>query len=253
VTADLCIRPLTGLPAVEAGDDLAALLLGALRRAGLTLADGDVLVVAQKVVSKAEGRFVDLATVVASPEAARLAGVTGKDPRLVQVILDQSRAVLRAAPGVLIVETRHGFVCANAGVDQSNVGRGPGWVTLLPADPDASARRLRAALERATGARLAVVVNDSHGRPWRQGVLGLAIGAAGLAAVDDLRGRLDLFGRPLTATTVGVVDALAAAAGLVMGQADEGVPAVLVRGAQVPPGDEGAVAVQRPRAEDLFR
>jgi coenzyme F420-0:L-glutamate ligase / coenzyme F420-1:gamma-L-glutamate ligase len=246
------LHPLTDLPPVRPGDDLAALVLSALARAGLPLAGGDVLVVAQKVVSKAEGRLVDLATVVPSPEAERLGAVVGKDPRLVEVILSESRAVVRAVPGVLIIETRLGFVCANAGVDHSNVGA-EGQVALLPVDPDASARRLRAALAAGTGADVAVIINDSHGRPWREGTVGVAVGAAGIAAVADMRGRADLFGRVLRATTVGVIDELAAAASLLMGQSDEGVPVVLVRGARFPRGDDGARAVQRDPGRDLFR
>jgi coenzyme F420-0:L-glutamate ligase/coenzyme F420-1:gamma-L-glutamate ligase len=257
VSAAARLFAVTGLPAVEPGDDLAALLLEGLARQGLVPADRDVLVVAQKVVSKAEGRLVDLATVAPGPAARRIAGQVDKDPRLVQVILDESTVVLRAAPGVLVTETRHGFVCANAGVDQSNVGRGGDWVVLLPEDPDASAARLRAAIAEATGADPAVVINDSHGRAWREGSVGVAIGAAGIGAVEDLRGRPDLFGRLLRHSTVGVVDELAAAASLVMGQADEGVPAVLVRGARFgrPPeaDDAGARAVQRPHDRDLFR
>jgi coenzyme F420-0:L-glutamate ligase / coenzyme F420-1:gamma-L-glutamate ligase len=253
MTGALALHPLTGVPAVRPGDDLAALFLAAVGRAGLVLADGDILVVAQKVVSKAEGCLVDLRTVTPTPAAERLAAVVGKDPRLVTVILGESGQVVRAVPGVLIVETRHGFVCANAGVDHSNVGPDEEVVALLPPDPDASAARLRRGLLERTGAVVAVIINDSHGRPWREGAVGVAIGAAGIAAVADLRGRPDLFGRPLRVTTVGVIDELAAAASLVMGQADEGVPAVLVRGLAFGRDDAGAQAVRRAAERDLFR
>jgi coenzyme F420-0:L-glutamate ligase/coenzyme F420-1:gamma-L-glutamate ligase len=222
-------------------------------RQGLAWADGDVLVLAQKVVSKAEGRLVDLVGVIPSAEAERLAAIVDKDPRLVAVILSESRAVLRAALGVLVVETHHGFVCANAGVDRSNVGPEGDVVVLLPADPDASAARLLAALDATTGVRGAVIINDSHGRAWREGTVGVAIGAAGIQALADLRGQPDLFGRPLEVTRVGLVDELAAAASLVMGQAADGIPAVLVRGAVFESGPGGARAIQRPVERDLFR
>lgn len=254
--APLTLFPVAGLPAIRPGDDLVALILAALTRQELAPADGDVLVLAQKIVSKAEGRLVDLRTVTASAEAERLARRVDKDARLVQVILDESRAVLRAVPGVLVVETRQGFVCANAGVDHSNVGPDEHWVVLLPEDADASAARLRADLAVRAAADVAVLINDSHGRPWREGTVGVAIGAAGIAAVADLRGQPDLFGRPLRLTTVGAMDELAAAASLVMGQADEGLPAVLVRGARYPRAaadDAGARAVQRAAGRDLFR
>jgi len=247
------LHSLPGMPAVQPGDDLAAHLGAALDRAGLVATRDDVLVVAQKVVSKAEGRVVDLRTVTPSAEAARLAAIVEKDPRLVEVILSETASVLRAVPGVLVVETRLGFVCANAGVDHSNVGPDESWVVLLPEDPDATARALREAIGRATGAAPAVIVNDSHGRAWREGAVGVAIGAAGIGAVEDLRGRPDLFGRALRVTTVGVIDELAAAASLVMGQADEGVPAVLVRGAAFPRAGDGARDVLRAPAQDLFR
>ena len=253
MTTRVVLHPIRGLPLVRPGDDLAELLAASLAADDLSLADGDVLVVAQKVVSKAEGRLVRLADVTPSAAAVDLAARVGKDPRLVEVILGESRAVLRAVPGVLIVETRLGFICANAGVDHSNVAGDEEWVALLPADPDASAATVRAALRRRSGAEVAVLINDSHGRPWREGAVGVAIGAAGIAAVADLRGRLDLYGRPLRATTVGTIDELAAAASLVMGQADEAVPAVLVRGVAFATDDGGARAVQRAAGRDLFR
>lgn len=246
--------PLPGIPLVRPGDDLAGMLVQAVRRAGSGLLEHDVLVVAQKVVSKAEGRLVDLRTVVAGPRARRLAAEVGKDERLVEVVLSESRAVVRAAPGVLIVETRLGFVCANAGVDHSNVSSDEQVVALLPSDPDASAADLRSAVASLTGSDVGIVITDSHGRPWREGTVGVAIGTAGIAPVADLRGRNDLFGRVLRATTVGHVDELAAAASLAMGQADEGIPAVLARGLDRQGyTNRGARELQRRRDRDLFR
>ncbi|MCW2239398.1 coenzyme F420-0:L-glutamate ligase [Azospirillum canadense] len=247
------LHGLEGLPLVQPGDDLPALLCDALDRAGLRLTDGDVLVVAQKIVSKAEGRRRPLAEVVPSPRALELAEVVRKDPRLVEVVLSESRDVIRAVPNVLIVEHRLGFVMANAGVDQSNVEGDEAAALLLPEDPDASCRRLRAALERRYGARLAVVMNDSFGRPWRNGVTGVCIGASGLPALLDRRGAPDLFGRALRITEIAVGDEVAAAASMVMGQAGEGIPAVLVRGLRIEGPDRPASALIRSRQHDLFR
>lgn len=260
----LRLSPLPGLPLIAPGDDLADLVWQALAKAGLTLRDGDVLVLAQKVVSKAEGRWVDLRTVTPSPRARQLAEVVQKDPRLVEVVLRESREVLRAVPGVLIVEHRLGFVCANAGVDHSNVGPPPGtppdragspddWVLLLPADPDASAARLRLRWEALSGARLGVLIIDSHGRAWRLGTVGVTIGLSGLPGLVDLRGAPDLLGRTLRVTTVGVADELAAAASLVMGQAAEGTPVVHVRGFPYPLREAHLGELLRPKERDLFR
>jgi coenzyme F420-0:L-glutamate ligase/coenzyme F420-1:gamma-L-glutamate ligase len=247
VGARLEVVALPGLPVVEPGDDLATLIGAALARAELTLRDGDVLVVASKLVSRAEDRFVDLATVDPSPRARALAETTGKDPRLVEVVLRESTAVSRAAKHVLIVRHRRGFVVANAGVDASNV-RGHGtWVLLLPEDPDASAARLAAAL----GA--AVVISDSFGRPFRLGTVGVAIGAAGLPALFDQRGKRDLFGRALEHTETALADQIAAAADLVAGQAAEGRGAVLVRGLHFPSSSGGAKALCRAPEEDLYQ
>jgi coenzyme F420-0:L-glutamate ligase/coenzyme F420-1:gamma-L-glutamate ligase len=212
-----------------------------------------VLVLAQKIVSKAEGRLVHLPEVAPSPRALELAVTTGKDPRLVELILGEATEVLRARPGLLVVEHRLGFVCANAGVDQSNVAGSDDWALLLPVDPDASARRLRDAIRAASGAELAVIVSDSHGRAWRFGVVGVAIGVAGLHPLSDLRGQPDLTGRPLQITEVGTADELAAAAGLLMGQADAGTPAVLVRGAAFVAGEGRLRELLRPKQQDLFR
>lgn len=250
--SDIQLIPLPGLPLIAAGDDLTALILTAAAAAGVALRDGDVLAVAQKVVSKAEDRFVDLAAVTPSCRAGTLARETGKDARLVEVILGESRRVLRHREGVLIVVHRLGMVMANAGVDASNVGPGEERVLLLPEDPDASAARLRDGLRTACGVDVGVVITDSPGRAWRRGSVNIAIGVAGLAALVDRRGAADLFGRPLRATIIGHADQIAAAAGLVQGQADEGLPVVIVRGLRFegPPGR--AADLIRDPAEDLF-
>jgi coenzyme F420-0:L-glutamate ligase/coenzyme F420-1:gamma-L-glutamate ligase len=242
------------MPEVAPGARLAELLLAAVKRAGETLARGDVLVVAQKIVSKAEGRAFRLAEVTPSRQACELAQVAGKDPRLVELILRESRTVLRVKSGVIIVEHRLGFVMASAGVDQSNIGApGEEIALLLPEDPDASARRIREEMRQATGIAAGVVINDSFGRAWRGGVAGAAIGVAGIPALIDLRGRPDRRGRALRVTQVAAADELAAAASLIMGQADEGLPAVLVRGFPYPMRDGAAQELVRPRHEDLFR
>jgi coenzyme F420-0:L-glutamate ligase / coenzyme F420-1:gamma-L-glutamate ligase len=236
---------------VRPGDDLATLLADA---APADLADGDVLVVAHKVVSKAEGRVRRLDDVEPGQRARALAAEHDKDPRLVQVVLDETAAMLRAERGVLICETRHGLVCANAGVDHSNAP-GPGQVVLLPEDPDASARRLRAGIADRRGVHPAVIVSDSFGRAWRLGQTDVAIGAAGLGPLDDWRGRVDAAGRELHATAIAVADSLAAAADLARTKGSR-EPAVLVRGAERfarPDDGPGAAALRRPRAEDLFR
>lgn len=246
----ISLVPLGGLPEVRPGDDLGALLAAS---APGDLSSRDVLVVSHKVVSKAEGRVRALADVEPGEPARALAAEHGKDPRLVQVVLDETRSLLRAERGVLICETRSGLVCANAGVDQSNVAEG--FAVLLPLDGDESARRLRAAVGEACGARPAVVIADSFGRAWRVGQVDVAIGAAGLAVLDDWRGRRDRQGRELRATAVAVADAVAAAADLARTK-DSGEPAVLVRGLgrHVCEGDgPGAAALRRAHEDDLFR
>jgi coenzyme F420-0:L-glutamate ligase/coenzyme F420-1:gamma-L-glutamate ligase len=251
---DLSFIPLAGIPLVEPGDDPADLVAKALNIAGLSLSDGDVLVIAQKIISKAEDRFVRLCDVTPSHRALELAEITGKDPRLVQVILWDAAEVIRAVPNVLIVAHHLGFICANAGVDHSNVGPEDDLVLRLPADPDQSARHIRDRLGALTGAAPAIIINDSHGRPWRAGTAGVAIGLAGLAPVQDLRGHPDLFGHQLQITTVGFADQIAAGASLVMGQADEGLPAVLVRGLAFQPTENvSARQILRPPETDLFR
>jgi coenzyme F420-0:L-glutamate ligase/coenzyme F420-1:gamma-L-glutamate ligase len=251
MTGRLDLAAVPGLKLVAPGDDLGALIAAACARADLPLASGDVVVVAQKIVSKAEGRRVDLATVAPSPDAIRLAAETGKDARLVEVILRESVRVVRTRPGALIVEHRLGFVMAHGGVDQSNVEKD--GALLLPADPDGSAAALRARLLDLTGATVGVVINDSAGRAWRRGTVGIALGAAGLPALLDLRGRPDLFGRALEVTVVGFADEIAAAASLLMGQADEARPVVRVRGLAWSAPPLPAAAILRPAAEDLFR
>lgn len=248
------LHALHGMPPVRPGDDLAALTLAALDRQRLALRHGDVLVFAQKVVSKAEGRHVDLAGIVPSPGALELAAAVAKDARLVELILRESVRVVRHRVNVLIVEHRLGFVMANAGIDQSNVEHGEGeFALLLPKDPDASAAVLRSELGGRCGVAPGVVINDSFGRPWRRGAVGVAIGCAGVAAVRDLRGEPDLFGRRLRVTEVGVADEIASAASMVMGQAGEGLPVVLVRGLAPNGPAQPAQTLVRAAKEDLFR
>lgn len=251
---ELRLRAIPGFPEVRPGDDLCVLVVRALQACGEQLRDGDVLVLAQKIVSKAEGRLVALDSVQPSARALELAAETDKDPRLVELVLRESSEVLRKRRGVLVVEHRSGFVTANAGIDQSNVQQhGEGTALLLPEDSDASCAALRAGLRAATGADVAVLVIDSHGRAWRQGTVGVAIGAAGMPALLDLRGQPDRHGRALQITQVGLADELAAAASLLMGQAAEGRPVVIVRGVPGVPGQGRARDLVRPREQDLFR
>lgn len=242
-----------GIPDVRPGVSLPDLLVTALHEAGLRPQEGDVLVVAQKVVSKAEGSIVDLAHVTPGARAQSLAAEVDKDPRLVEVILRESAHVVRVQRGVLITQHRLGFICANAGVDHSNVGGGPDVVSLLPRDPDASAREIREAVQAAFGASVVVIINDSHGRPHREGAVGVCIGAAGVEPLLDLVGRSDLYGYTLRTSVEAVADELAAAATLLQGQCDEGTPAVLIRGIRVPEGTGGASRLLRDPSRDLFR
>jgi len=248
----LSVIPLTGIAEVRPGDDLAELLYAALQRAGARPLPCDVLVVAQKVVSKAQNRYVDLQDIQPSPEAVRLATVTRKDPRLVELVLAESTEVLRSKPDVLIVRHRLGYVMANAGIDRSNVG-GVDRVLLLPEDPDGTAVALRSSLGARLGAGIGVVISDSFGRPWRKGVTNVALGAAGLPALLDRRGEQDRNGRRLQVTEVAFVDLIASAAGLVMGEGAEGVPAALLRGLSWSAAESPASALVRPLSEDLFR
>jgi coenzyme F420-0:L-glutamate ligase/coenzyme F420-1:gamma-L-glutamate ligase len=253
--AELRLIALPDFPQVADGDDLAALTTEALARTGLALCSDDVLVFAQKVISKAEGRRIDLADVVPSTSALELARKVQKDPRLVELVLRESRRVVRSAKDVLIVEHRLGLIMANAGIDQSNVADPAGgeFALLLPEDPDGSAARLRERLCALTGCAPGIVVSDSFGRPWRVGTVGVAIGCAGFPATLDLRGQTDLFGRPLRVTVVGHADEIASAASILMGQADEARPVILVRGLASRAPHQPAAALIRPTQQDLFR
>jgi len=241
---------LPGIPEIHAGRDLVKCVIDAARRAAIRFESGDILVIAQKIVSKAEGAVVRLTAIKPSPKARSLAGRLKKDPRAVQVVLNESRRIVRS-DHVLITETHHGFVCANAGVDHSNVP-GNDVVTLLPRDPDRSAKKLAARLRKQSGKRVAVIISDTFGRPWRLGLTNVAIGAAGLPVLIDLRGTRDRHGKPLTATIVAIADELAAAAGLLMDKS-KGSPVVLIRGYRYKPRFEPATRIIRPAAEDLFR
>lgn len=255
--ASLVLTSLPDIPLIRPGDDLAEIILHGLQRANLTLCDGDILVLAQKIVSKAEGRLINLTSITPSPQAIELAVSTEKDPRLVEVILRESNQVLRVRPGSIIVEHRLGFVCASAGVDHSNVkgedGSPEDWVLLLPEDPDASAEALHMRLLAASGANTGVMIIDSHGRAWRLGTVGIAIGLAGMPGLVDLRGEPDLFGYKLRITQVGAADELAAAASLMMGQAAEGTPVVHVRGFPYPLRRGSLKELIRSREQDMFR
>ncbi len=253
----LTLTPLPDIPMVCPGDDLAEIVLNSLRSAQITLRDGDILILAQKIVSKAEGRMVNLKTIIPSEKAANMAMRSQKDPRLVEVILRESNAILRVRPGTIIVEHRLGFICASAGIDHSNVqsdnASSEEWVLLLPEDPSRSAQEIRRKLETASGARVGVLVIDSHGRAWRLGTVGMVIGLSGVPGVLDERGWKDLFGYKLQITVVGVADELAAAASLVMGQAAEGLPVVHARGFPYPLREGSLGEILRPKNMDLFR
>jgi coenzyme F420-0:L-glutamate ligase/coenzyme F420-1:gamma-L-glutamate ligase len=251
----LSLVALVGVPEIARGDDLADIVVDACAASGERLGDGDVVVLAQKIVSKAEGRMVRLADVRPSPRAAMLAAAVGKDARLVELILSESQRVLRAERGILIVVHRLGIVLANAGIDQSNVAPGAGdeIALLLPADPDGTCARVREALRERSGASVGIVVNDSLGRAWRQGTVGTALGASGLPALLDLRGTPDRHGRVLRATEIGLADEIASAASAVMGQAAEGRPIVLFRGLPYASAPGRAADLVRPPEQDLFR
>jgi coenzyme F420-0:L-glutamate ligase/coenzyme F420-1:gamma-L-glutamate ligase len=252
--AQLTLTALPDVPIVVRGDDLGGLVAAGLRRASLRLETGDVVVLAQKIVSKSEGRAVALSSITPSPRAIELSLVVQKDPRLVELILSESNEILRARPGVLVVEHRLGFVMANAGIDQSNIQQeGEEHALLLPRDPDASCAELREALRQSTGVDVAILIIDSIGRAWRMGTVGHALGVSGMAALLDLRGAPDLFGRNLRTSELGLADEVAAAASLVMGQAGEGTPIVLARGVPYARRDAKARELIRPRAMDLFR
>jgi coenzyme F420-0:L-glutamate ligase/coenzyme F420-1:gamma-L-glutamate ligase len=246
------IHPIAGIGEIRVGDDLAAILAQAL--AGMMPVSGDILVLTQKIFSKAEGRMVDLATIVPGDQAAELARITDKDPRLVELILSESAAVVRAKRGILITRHRLGFVMANSGIDCSNIGKGRGdYALLLPADPDGSATALQISLLKQLGVHMGIVISDSFGRPWRNGVVNVAVGAAGVPAIYDKRGMPDRDGRLLQVTQIAYGDLFASAAGLLMGEADEGVPAVLIRGCPLPNEDVPAAKLIRNLEEDLFQ
>jgi len=253
----LVITPLSGLPLVHPGDRLAEFILEGVARENIVVEDCDIFVVAQKIVSKAEGRLVKLSEVNPSMQAMELAATTEKDPRLVELVLRESKKVLRSRPGTIIVEHRKGFVCANAGIDHSNVhglwGEDDDWVLLLPEDADQSAKKIRLELEQATGRRLGVLIIDSHGRAWRLGTVGVAIGLSGMPGLVDLRGTEDLFGFKLRITLVGAADELAAGASLMMGQAAEGCPVVHVRGFPYALREGSLAELIRPEQQDMFR
>jgi coenzyme F420-0:L-glutamate ligase/coenzyme F420-1:gamma-L-glutamate ligase len=247
---DLHIFAVPGIPEVVRGADLGALIAEAVARGGRAIERGDIVVVAQKIVSKSEGAVVRLDEVTPSPMASHWASETAKDPRVVEVILRQSRRIVRMDRGILIAETRHGFVCANAGVDASNVE--PGFVTVLPEDLDASAERLRAALSESQGCPVGVIVSDTFGRAWREGVVNVALGVAGLQPLLDYRGGSDSFGRPLTSTVIALADELAGAAEIVM-RKSAGTPVAIVRGAAEWSGDGNGRMLVRDASHDLFR
>jgi len=257
----LTLTPLQQIPLIRQADNLADILLSSLPASGLTLQNGDILVLAQKIVSKAEGRMVDLATVTPSPRAVELAAQAEKDPRVVELMLRESREVLRVRVGAVIVEHNLGFVCANAGIDHSNVfplgansvERADNYVLLLPENPDRSAAEIRARINVKTGVDVGVLIIDSHGRAWRNGTVGVTIGLAGMPGLVDLRGQPDLFGYTLRVTQVGAADELAAAASLMMGQAAEGTPAVHVRGFPYPLREGTLGELIRPKDQDMFR
>lgn len=255
--SQLILTALPGIPLIHPGDDLIELLIASFERAGIAPALGDVLILAQKIVSKAEGRLVNLAEVVPSSEAQRMAEESDKDPRLVETILSEATRVLRVRPGLIVVEHRLGFICANAGIDHSNVrgetGNPEDWVLLLPEDPDLSAHNIRHALEAHFGVAMAVLIIDSHGRAWRMGTAGVAIGISGFPALMDLRGRSDIYGDPLLVTQVGLADEAAAAASILMGQADERRPAIHMRGLPYTLREGTLSEILRPEQEDLFR
>jgi coenzyme F420-0:L-glutamate ligase/coenzyme F420-1:gamma-L-glutamate ligase len=266
----LTLTPLQNIPLIRRDDNLADIVVNSLKETDIRLEDNDILVFAQKIISKAEGRTVNLTTVTPSQRAIELAEQTQKDARVIELILQESNEVLRSRVGAIIVEHKLGFVCANAGIDHSNVSpllpastslslrsareeKPEDWVLLLPQDPDLSSRKMRDEIQSKTGKRVGILIIDSHGRAWRNGTVGIAIGISGLPGLEDLRGKPDLFGYTLQVTQVGVADELAAAASLVMGQAAEGTPIVHVRGFPYPLREGSLKELIRPKEQDLFR
>ena len=255
--SQLILTPLPGLPLISKGDDLVRHIVDGLLRCSIRPQPGDILVLAQKIVSKSEGRLVALEDVKPSQDAHKLARQTKKDPRLVELILKESKRVLRARIGLIIVEHRLGFICANAGIDSSNVAEanveGNGFALLLPMDPDGSAKRIAERMFEETRVHFGVLIIDSHGRAWREGAVGVTIGSAGINPLLDLRGTPDLFGMPLKSTQVGIADEVASAASIMMGQAAEGLPVVHVRGLPYPLGEGSTQDILRDEDKDLFR
>jgi len=251
MTKKLEIIGISGIPIIRAGDNLGKIIVDAVSKNGLTIEDRDVILVTQVVVSKAEGRVHKLSEFKPSQEALRIAAITGKDPRHVEAILQEAVRIVRIRGEVIITETRHGLICANSGVDLSNVGEE--MVALLPLDPDRSAETIRREVESLTGRRVAVIITDSHGRPFRRGAINIAIGCSGIEPIWDRRGERDLYGRTLRSKQICIADELASAAELVMGQADEGVPVAIIRGYDYKVSEDGARRIVRPAEEDLFR
>lgn len=242
---------ISGIPVIKPGDSLGKIIVDAVTKSGLTIEDRDVILVTQVVVSKAEGRVYRLSDFKPSQEALRISAITGKDPRHVEAILQEAVRIVRMRGEVIITETRHGLICANSGVDLSNVGEG--MVALLPVDPDRSAENIRREIGTLTGKKVAVIITDSHGRPFRRGAVNIAIGCSGIEPIWDRRGERDLYGRTLRSKQICIADELASAAELVMGQADEGVPVAIIRGYSYRVSEDGARRIVRPAEEDLFR
>lgn len=253
----LIYTPLFGIPEIHPGDPLDEIILEASSRQGVVPEDGDIYILAQKVVSKAENRFFNYAKLEVSEQAAEIAKQCGKDPQFVELVLSEAKSVVRVAPGLLIVEHKSGFISANAGIDHSNVKKQTGeqgkWALLLPKNADESAEGYRSALQTKTGKNLGVLIIDSHGRPWRYGTVGITIGIAGVPALVDMRGKTDLYGRILEATVIAAADEVAAGASLVMGQTDEAIPIVHVRGFPYPLGEGKLRDMIRSKENDLFR
>ncbi|MEM2613419.1 MAG: coenzyme F420-0:L-glutamate ligase [Nitrososphaerota archaeon] len=241
----------SGIPLIRPGDNLGEIIIEAVNRMGLTIEDHDIVLVTQIIVSKAEGRVYSLSEFIPSQDALKIAATTGKDPRHVEAILREAVRIVRMRGEVIITETRHGFICANSGVDLSNVGEG--MVALLPIDPDKSAEIIRKEIEALTGKHVAVIITDSHGRPFRRGAINVAVGCSGIEPIWDRRGEKDLYGRILRSKQICIADELASAAELVMGQADEGVPVAIIRGYRYKASEDGARRIIRPADEDLFR
>jgi len=255
MTSNISLQAIPHIPHIQPGDDLAQILIASLAAADISLQEGDVLAIAQKIVSKAEGRMIRLSDIAPNSRTEEIAVQAEKDPRLVELILQESKEISRLRPGLLIVRHRLGFICANAGIDRSNVVQldDDETVLLLPDDPDASAARIRQVIMDQLGIGVGIIITDSHGRPFRLGTVGVAIGVAGLPALRDRRGEPDLYGYVLQHTDVGFGDEIAAAAGLLMGQAAEGLPVVLIRGLELPPGHGKASDLIRPRELDLYQ